>query len=218
MWISSTLEENQDTSKHWRDKYSNLNDCATKTRSEVAAQTSMKNKMATQTSKIKNMIMKTKMGHKHFRHTPNRGTGKTIGPWAKFCCGPKTPTHNRSGYSGRKDMPKVSEGGDRRIWRRGQGCLKEDTTPQSNITIEEHKAVAELRKDNNRMTLTAEKGVSLVVMNKEDYVKRAEELLNQPTYRTIPSDPTTKYQNKPVNLLKTTKAVGGISDAVYRRL
>ena len=68
------------------------------------------------------------------------------------------------------------------------------------------------------MILTADKGVSLVVMNKEDYVKKAEELLNQPTYTSIPNDPTTKYKNKLVNLLKTIQAEGGISDAVYRRL
>ena len=68
------------------------------------------------------------------------------------------------------------------------------------------------------MTLTADKGVSPVVLNKEDYVKKAEELLNEPTYRTIPSDPTTKYKNKLVDLLKIIKAEGGISDAAYRRL
>ena len=126
------------------------------------------------------------MGHKCFQYTLNRSTGKTIGLWAKLCCGPKAHTHTRSGYSSRTDMPKASEGGSRRIVRRGEGCSQEDTTHRSNITIEEHKAVAELRKDNNRMILTADKGVSLVVLNKEDYVKKAEELLNQPTYRTIP--------------------------------
>ena len=51
--------------------------------------------------------------------------------------------------------------------RRGQGHSQETQPPRSNITVEEHKAVAELRKDNTRMILTADKGVSLVVMNKE---------------------------------------------------
>ena len=35
-------------------------------------------------------------------------------------------------------------------------------------------------------------------MNK-DYGKKAEELLKQPTYKTISSDPTTKYKNKLIN-------------------
>ena len=67
------------------------------------------------------------------------------------------------------------------------------------------------------MILTTDKGVSLVVMNKEEYVKKAEELLNTNTYRTISNDPTNKYKNKLINLLKTIKAEGGISDAVYKR-
>ena len=76
----------------------------------------------------------------------------------------------------------------------------------------------ELRRDNTRIILTADKGVSLVVMNQEEYVKNAEELLNQDTYRTTPNDPTNKYKNKLINLLKTIKTEGGISDAVYKRL
>ena len=84
--------------------------------------------------------------------------------------------------------------------------------------MEEQKTVSELRSDNTRVILTADKGVSLVVMNKEEYVKKAEELLNTDTYRTISSDPTNKYKNKLINLLKTIKAEGGISDAVYKRL
>ena len=90
--------------------------------------------------------------------------------------------------------------------------------PRSNISLEEHKAVAELRRDNTRIILTTDKGVSLVVMNKEEYVKKAEEFLNQPTYKTIPNDPTNKYKIKLMNLLRTIKAEGGISDAVYKRL
>ena len=68
------------------------------------------------------------------------------------------------------------------------------------------------------MILTADKGVSLVVMNKEEYIKKAEDLLNQPTYKSIPSDPTTRYKNKLITLLKTIKAEGGINEAIYRRL
>ena len=68
------------------------------------------------------------------------------------------------------------------------------------------------------MILTADKGVSLVVINTEDYIKKAEDLLNQPTDKSIPTDPTTRYKNKLITLLKNIKAEGGISEAVYRRL
>ena len=55
-------------------------------------------------------------------------------------------------------------------------------------------------------------------MDKEDYVQKAKELLDQPTYRTIPNDPTTKYENKLVNLLKAIKTEGQIDEALYKRL
>ena len=76
--------------------------------------------------------------------------------------------------------------------------------------MEEQKAVSELRSDNTRVILTADKGVSLVVMNKEEYVKKTEELPNTDTYRAISNDPTNKYKNKLVNLLKPTRQKVGL--------
>ena len=86
--------------------------------------------------------------------------------------------------------------------------LKKARTPRQNITKGEHKAIGELKRDNNRLVLTADKGVALVVMDKEDYVQKAKELSDQSTYRTITNDPTTKYKNKLVNLLKSIKTEG----------
>ena len=96
--------------------------------------------------------------------------------------------------------------------------LKKIQPPKSNITREERKALAELRKDKNRIILTADKGVSMVVMDREEYTRKAEELLDQPAYKPIPTDPTTKYKNKLISLLKTSKPEGGINDVIYRRL
>ena len=49
------------------------------------------------------------------------------------------------------------------------------------------RAISELKKDESRMILTADKGVALVVLNTEDYIKKAEDLLNQNTYRVLTS-------------------------------
>ena len=67
--------------------------------------------------------------------------------------------------------------------------------PKPNITREERVALTNLKKDPSRMVLTAHKGVTLVVMNSEDYKNKAEELLKENTYRTIPSDPTMRLKN-----------------------
>ena len=60
-----------------------------------------------------------------------------------------------------------------------KSILKKIKPPKSNITKEEAKAIKELKKDQERMVLTSDKGVSMVVMDREDYDKRYEELLNQ---------------------------------------
>ena len=79
--------------------------------------------------------------------------------------------------------------------RRDQDHSEESTTAKSNISKEEVKALKELKNDNTRMLLTVEKGVSLVVIDKKEYIKKLEELLSQSTYKTNPADPTTKYKN-----------------------
>ena len=56
--------------------------------------------------------------------------------------------------------------------------------------------------------MTADKGVFMVVMDWEEYIKKSEELLSQASYKVLPSDPTTKHKNKLIALLKTTKAEG----------
>ena len=96
--------------------------------------------------------------------------------------------------------------------------IKKIQPPKYNLTREEHKAPEELKKDKNRMILTADKGVSIVVIDKEEYTRKAEELLSQPSYKTILTDPTNKYKNKLITLLKRIKTEGGIDEATYRRL
>ena len=66
----------------------------------------------------------------------------------------------------------------------------------SNITKEELKALQELKKDHDRIILTADKGVVLVVMNRTDYINKSEELLNTGTYKKIPEDRTKKTKSQ----------------------
>ena len=75
-----------------------------------------------------------------------------------------------------------------------------------------------MKKDNEIIILTTNKGVSMVVMDREEYIKKSEELLKQSTYKEIPTYPTIKYKNRLINLLKSIKAEGGIHDTTYRRL
>ena len=58
----------------------------------------------------------------------------------------------------------------------------------------------------------------MVVMDRDDYNTKAEELLHQPTCRPIPNDPTNKLKNRLITLLKKIKTEGGLSEATYKRL
>ena len=99
-----------------------------------------------------------------------------------------------------------------------KAVLKKIHLPKFNITREERKAIEELRRDKTRMILTVDKGVSMVVMDRDDYNQKADALLQQPAYRPIPNDPTNKYKTKLIALLKSIKTEGGINESTYKRL
>ena len=99
-----------------------------------------------------------------------------------------------------------------------KAIMKKTKPPMSNISKEEARAIKELKKDQDRMVLTADKGVSMVVMDREEYERKSEDLLNQPTYRVLSSDPTTKQKNKLIAILKNIKLEGEINDNIYRKI
>ena len=69
------------------------------------------------------------------------------------------------------------------------------------------------------MVCTAGKGVSMVVMDKEDYTDKALSLLaDTSTYSIINKDPTTNLKNKLVETVRDIKKQGGLSDCSYRRV
>ena len=102
----------------------------------------------------------------------------------------------------------------KKVLRRAQNTNKSP----SNITKEEFNALKELKKDQDRIILTADKGVALVVMNRADYITKSEELLNTSTYKKIPEDPTKKQKARLINILKNIKSEGGLSDESYRKM
>ena len=86
------------------------------------------------------------------------------------------------------------------------------------MSKEELKAMKELKLDTNRLILTVDRGVALVVIDKEDYIKKAEDLLEDNTYKKIAEDPTPKQKNKLISILRNIKAEGGLKEEVYKRL
>ena len=99
-----------------------------------------------------------------------------------------------------------------------KAILKNIRPPRPNISKREEKAIQELRKDQEKIILTMDKGVAMVVLDKDDYIRNSEDLLKQDTYRELAADPTNKYKNKLISLLKTIKSQAGINNSTYRIL
>ena len=74
----------------------------------------------------------------------------------------------------------------------------------------------ELRKDSNRIVLTADNGVAMVVMDRKEYTDKATNLLSQPAYRTIDRDPTNKLKAKLITLLRKITRETGLEDLIYQ--
>ena len=73
--------------------------------------------------------------------------------------------------------------------------------------------------DKEHIILPADKGVALVVMDKQEYIKKANILLEDTnTYRPIPTDPTNKNKAKLINILKNIKAESGMSQNTYKKM
>ena len=80
--------------------------------------------------------------------------------------------------------------------------LRKAKAPKPNLTRREGMGLAQLKKDKDRVMLTADKEVAMVVMSREEYVTKAQELLAQPAYRLIPRDPTNKIKDQLINKIR----------------
>ena len=88
-----------------------------------------------------------------------------------------------------------------------------------NLSLEEIKALQELKKDNDLTILPADKGRATVVLDRKEYEQKIETLLSdQKTYELLKKDPTTTVKNKLINQLKTWKKEGTISNDLYKKI
>ena len=96
--------------------------------------------------------------------------------------------------------------------------LRKAKAPKPNLTKEERKELLQLRKDKDKVVLTADKGVAMVVMDRQDYINKAEELLTQPAYRTIPRDPTNKIKAQLITKLRRIKRENNLGEGTYKAM
>ena len=68
--------------------------------------------------------------------------------------------------------------------------LQKAKLPKKNLPTEQKKALHSLREDNSIIILPADKGRSTVILNKQDYINKCQDHLNNGPYTKIQKDPT----------------------------
>ena len=58
----------------------------------------------------------------------------------------------------------------------------------------------------------------MVIMGRQDYINKANHLLNQSTYKVITKDPTNTIKNKLINILKGIKTKTGLGINTYKSM
>ena len=91
-------------------------------------------------------------------------------------------------------------------------------SPKPNLTKVQTQALKGLKKDMDRLVLTADKGVAMVIMDRQDYVNKSNQLSSQPAYRSIPRDPTNKIKTKLINILKMVKGQTGLDNNTHKAM
>ena len=88
-----------------------------------------------------------------------------------------------------------------------------------NITVEEVRALQELRKNDSVMILPADKGRATVILDRSEYDSKITKILDDTkTYEKLSKDPTTTFKNKLINILKPWKKEESISKNLSRQL
>ena len=69
-----------------------------------------------------------------------------------------------------------------------------------------------------RVILTADKGLAMVVLDKKDYIEKAQELLARLAYRTIERDPTNKLKATLITILRKIKRDTKMEENLYKAM
>ena len=83
--------------------------------------------------------------------------------------------------------------------------LQNSKPPKDNLSKDEHKAFKELHSDTLIVILPAHKGRSTIILNREDYLEKCMDHINNGPYQLLKKDSTTKIKTKTLKQLKVLK-------------
>ena len=112
--------------------------------------------------------------------------------------------------------PKLKEDDAMELRSDINSLLRKAKVPKSNSTKQEKIGLSQLKKDKDRVIVTADKGVAMVIMYKEDYNNKTQQLLSQPAYRSIPRDPSNIIKAQLITKLRKIKKETSLNERTYK--
>ena len=83
--------------------------------------------------------------------------------------------------------------------------LQNSKPPKDNSSKDDHKSLNEFQSDTSIVILPADKGRSIVTLNREDYLEKILVIINNGPYQLLKKDLTTKIKAKILKRLKALK-------------
>ena len=93
--------------------------------------------------------------------------------------------------------------------------LQNSKPPKDNLSKDERKALKELQSDTSVVYLPADKGRSTVILNREDYLEKCMDHINNAPYQLLSKDTTTKIKAKTSKQSKVIKDNEFIDNKIY---
>ena len=93
--------------------------------------------------------------------------------------------------------------------------LQNSKPPKDNLSKDECKALKELQSDTSVVYLPADKGRSTVILNREDYLEKCMDHINNAPYQLLNKDTTTKIKAKTSKQSKVIKDNEFIDNKIY---
>ena len=148
--------------------------------------------------------------------TPAQRSVLANGP--NFVVSPKQPPNLEYITAIEAACTKLSQQDDEELRAEVNRVLRSSHPPKPNLTEAQNLALREPKRDRDCIVLTADKGIALVIMDRQDYINKANSLLNQNTYSSIPRDPTNSIKNKLISILKRVKNPTGLDSNTYKSM
>ena len=160
------------------------------------------------------------MSNQSFQNPPHPGTIIPSTKGSQLCHHPQNPPIEAYITSTEQAANKLPPKKQMNLGRMSTGSSnKYNSTTNTATLTPQHKALTELKQDQSRVVLTADKGVAMVIMDQQDYINKAQTLLQDTnTYKVLPKDSTSYLKNKLITILKDIKQTGGLSTQKYKQL